>query len=147
MVDGAEGRGINGKILERGNSSKFIRTNGKVDVLLGQLYKRLSMLCEIFNENTHDSDGTQEASDIRDILRNGPIADLLKPVIVGFSTLVSAHMPNNGGAGNADTQLYTGEGTTKLLHPMCDPVHVRDVLKDEASDVRIIRESLVGTVG
>lgn len=61
------------------------------------------MLRKVSDEDTHDSDGTQETPDVSDVLGYGPIANLLDPVIVGFSTLVSAHVPDNGCTLNTDT--------------------------------------------
>lgn len=61
------------------------------------------MLCKVLDEDTHDSGGTQEAPDVGDVLGHGPITNLLDPVIVGFSTLVSAHVSDNRCTLNTNT--------------------------------------------
>ena len=103
MVDSSECGGSDGKVLQCVDGSEFVRTHDKVNVLLGQLHKWFSMFRKVSDEDTHDSDGTQETPDVGHVLGYGPIANLLDSVIVGFSTLVSAHVSDNGCALNTNT--------------------------------------------
>ena len=103
--------------------------------------------CVVLNEDPENSTSTQECTNLRNTLRDGPILDSLDSRRICNSAFISTNMSEDSSARNTNKGLLPTERSSIQLDLLNNPVYSLKMFPDKSTNTRITGKRLIGSIG
>src|SRR5882724_5095807 len=133
----------NNSLLEILHGLFLFRTPHELNILLHQNDQWSCRFRKVLDPDPDNFTYTQESTNFSERGAGRPVQNLLNLLIFRVAALISAFVTNSDHLRNAKVHLPTGKCPCGLFEPLENPIHVINMVTDNATDSRIFRSDLI----